>query len=180
MLADDFKPRNSVKDLLAALFFPVVIAWTVVSHVIDVYFLGGRFEKRASDRLRQQFAKEIQESVPSLFSDFGARVVPNLEEYSPAFDYAAVTVTVDGILLLFIRGRGEFKVEVTPPEKPTAWREVATVVRNSDLPGNPDRKVNYYGLADFGPFFQANFDIIRHEVSKPGWRPPARWLIPIT
>jgi hypothetical protein len=179
MLADDFKPGNSVKDLLKALFFPVVILWTVISHIMDKHFFDRRFEKRSSKKLRDQFAREIEEAVPYLFADFGAQIIPNTEEYPPAFDYAAVTVSVSGMLLLFSRCRGDFKVEATPPEKPTPWRELSSVVRNSDVPGSPNRKVDCYGLNDFGRFFRANLDIIRHEVSKPDWRPAARWLVPI-
>jgi hypothetical protein len=180
MLGNNFRQEDSLRQFLRALFSPAIFLWIIVAGLVDKYLLGGRFEKKASDKLREQFAKEIQERVPCLFADFGAQIKPNAEEYPPAFDYAAVTVAIDGMLLLFSRCRGDFKVEVTPPEKPTEWRELSSVVRNSDVSGTPDRKVNYYGLNDFDRFFQANFDIIRREVSKPDWRPPARWLVPIS
>lgn len=179
MLGDEFKPGRSFKQLLTALFFPVVVLWLVISHIVDKYFLGGRFEKRFSEKLREQFAKEIRERVPSLFTDFGGRIIPNLEEYPPAFDYAAVTVSTEGMLLLFSRGRGDFRVEVTPPEKPTGWREISSVVKNSDLVPKSNAEIDYYGLNDFDRFLRANFAIILHEVRKPGWRPPGRWLVPI-
>lgn len=180
MLADDFRQRDSLKDILRALFSPIWILWLVASHVVDEYFFDGRFEKRYAQRLNDQFAAEIQERVPILFTDFGARIVPNTEDHPRAFDFAAVTVAVDRMLLLFTRSRGEFEVDVTPVEKPTgAWWEISSVVKKSDLAANADRKVDYYGLNDFGEFFQANFEILCQEVSKPDWRPPRGWLRPI-
>jgi len=147
--------------------------------LIDKHFFDGKFEKKNFAKLQQRFAAEIEGKVPCLFTTFGGRIIPNTEDYLPAFDYAAVTVTLDGMLLRFIRGRMDFRVDVTPPEKPTAWREISSLVKNSELSDDSDRKTDYYGLIDFGRFFQANFDIIRHEVNKPDWRPPAGWLVPI-
>jgi len=179
MLADDSTRRQPFKEVFTVLFFPVIFLWIIVFDFVDKYFLDGRFEKRYSQKLQAQFAKDIQERIPSLFADFGGRIIPNTEDYSPAFDYAAVTISFDGMLLRFIRGRMDFRVDVAPPDKPTAWREISSIVKNSDLPGNPNPKVDYYGLNDFGRFFQVNVDIIRHEVSKPDWRPAAGWLVPI-
>ena len=176
MLADDLKMRNSYKELLARAFFPITLLWIVVVHVIDKYFFDGRFEKRTYQRLHEQFASEIQGAVPSLFADFGACIVSNPDDYIHGFDWAAVTVAVDGMLLYFSRCRGEFRVDVCPSEKPKAWRDISGIVKNSDLKADPNRKMDYSDLNDFGRFFEANFDVLRHEVSKTDWRSPAIWL----
>ena len=180
MSADNANSRNPLKEMCTALFFPLIFLWVLVSGFVDKQFLGGRFEKRKSSKLRESFAAEIQQRIPSLFTMLDGHIIPNTEDYPPAFDYAAVTVSLDGMLLRFIRGRMDFRVDVTPPQKPTAWRELSSVVKNSDLSGDPNRKVDYFGLNDFGRFFQANYDIIRHEVNKPDWRSPTGWLVPIT
>ena len=179
MLADNPAPRNSVKELCRVLFFPVIFFWLIIVEFIDKHLFDGKFEKRQSANLQEQFAAEIQERVPSLFTRFGGRVIPNTEVYPPAFEYAEVTISLDAMLLRFVRGRMDFRVDVTPPDKPTSWWEVSSVVKNSEHSHNPSRKVDYYGLNDFDRFFQANFDIICQEVSKPSWRSQAGWLVPI-
>lgn len=120
---------------------------------------------------RDQFSAEIQERIPILFSDYGARIVPDTEEYPRAFDYVVVTVAIENMLLRFIQGRGEFRVHVTPVRLPAAWREISTVIANSEL-FTSEAKSEYYAPRDFGRFFHSHFPILKHEVNKEGWKPP--------
>jgi hypothetical protein len=179
MSVDTVSRTSTFTRILKAAFFPVVFLYILIFHFVDKRIFGGKFERRDSERLRESFAVEIQERVPTLFAGFGGQIIPNMEDYPPAFDYAAVTVSVDGMLLLFTRCRGDFQVDITPVDKPSAWREIAGVVKNSTFGLKPNPKTDYYGLNDFGRFFGANFDILRHEVDKPDWRPPGVWLRPV-
>lgn len=171
---------DSIKKGLKALRMAVAAVFRALLIFIYRFFFSWWLERKSySDRLRERFALEIQERVACLFADYGARIISNTEEYPQSFDYAAVTVAIDKMLLRFIRGRMDFRVDVAPLDKPGAWREISTVARNSDYPDDPDRKVDYYGLNDFGRFFQSNVDVLRHEVSKPEWRAAAGWLVPV-
>lgn len=83
------------------------------------------------------------------------------------------------MLLRFIRGRMDFQVDIAPIGKPAAWREISKVVMDADCVGCQNRKIEYYGLHDFGRFFESNFDLLRHEVNKPNWRGTTGRLVPI-
>ncbi len=170
----------ALKKLSSAIIFSFIAALRVL--FVGIYrllFSWWLDTKSYSQKLRNRFAAEIQERLSCLFSDYGARIIPNAEEYPQAFDYTAVTMAVDGMLLRFIRGRMDFRVDVAPADKPAAWREISAVVKNSGLADEQGRKIDYYGLNDFSRFFQANFDVLRHEVTKPDWRAPRSWLVPI-
>jgi len=84
-----------------------------------------------------QFAEEIEESLPFLFTEHGAKVVPNDVDvpFPPSFDGAYVTVATEGVWFQFIRGRGDFTVKVASPATPTQWEDLDLVVATlPDLP----------------------------------------------
>jgi hypothetical protein len=131
-----------------------------------------------SNKLREQFAIEIKKRVSCLFSVYGGSIIPNTEKYPAAFDYAVVTIAIDNMLFRFIRGRMDFRVDVAPREKPSEWWEVSRVVKNAAASLDPGRKLDYYGLNDFGAFFETNIAVLRHELAKSDWKAPRGRLVP--
>ena len=133
-----------------------------------------------SEKLRDAFAAEIQQRATNLFTSYGATIVPNTEEYPQSFDYAVVTVSVDDMLLRFVRGRMDFRVDVSPVNKPGAWREIGVVVKSASNTSNAlIRKTDYYGLNDFTKFFHSNYDTLQSEIKNPNWAASRSWLTPI-
>jgi hypothetical protein len=64
-----------------------------------------------------RFEREIQEEYAWLFEEYGARIVP-MSRYRQVLDYVVATVSVDELLLPFVRGREEFHVFVAPSHAP--------------------------------------------------------------
>lgn len=70
--------------------------------------LFGLLDRPIARRNERQLRLDIAEAMPSLFSEYGGRVVPNEGvPFPPSFDYAFVTVAVGNFLIRFCRGRGE-------------------------------------------------------------------------
>jgi hypothetical protein len=90
-----------------------------------------------------------------------------------------VTVSLNGVLFRFIRGRGEFTVDVAPTAHPAAWREASDVVKGSSNFSLSNQNAEYYGLNDFSRFLQANLSILQEEVGKSDWRAPRYGIWPI-
>jgi hypothetical protein len=178
MLDENPKLGNSAKEICLRIFFPIIFPAVVLFNFIDKHFFAEYFAKRRLDKRESRFASEIRERVPCLFIDFGAQRVPNIEPTPLVFDFAVVTLKVDTMLIRFVRGRMDLEVDVAPAGKPGAWRESSTVAKHSDFSVNADRKVDYYGLKDFGQFFRSNFDVLRYEISRTDWRASTGWLVP--
>ena len=79
---------------------------------------------------QRQFAEEIQKSLPFLFTEHGAKVVPNDADvpFPPSFDGAYVTVASERVWFQFIRGRGDFTVRVASPAAPTEREDLDLIV----------------------------------------------------
>ncbi len=170
---------RTAKSFLQYLLIPLSIVFgSLFLGIYKLFFGWWADTEKDYIKRRNRFAGEIQEQIPILFLDHAARIVPDTEVYPRAFDYVAVTVAVDDMLLRFIRGRGDFRVDVAPARLPAAWREIATVVTNSALT-TAESKTNYYSLRDFGRFFHSVFPILKHELGLQHWRAPGTWLVPI-
>jgi hypothetical protein len=171
------------RQLKRMLLAPVMALGALVGIVfIFVYkFLIGRWlDPIIHKKNQERFTEEIQERISCLFTDHAGQVVPNDREYPRGFDYAVVTVAVDSMLLRFIRGRQDFRVDVCPQSMPGAWWEISTLLKDEDVVNRPGHRAKYYGLRDFGQFFQLNFEIIKEKVAHEGWREQKGWLVPLT
>ena len=134
--------------------------------------------KSHADRLQEQLEAELRERADVLFREYDARVIPNTETYPTGFDYAVVTIAVHHVLLRFIRGRGDFRVDVAPSVNPSAWKEASFVAKNSSH-SDSTAKLDYFGLNDVGRFLQSNLTVLELEAAKPNWKTSPGWLTPI-
>jgi hypothetical protein len=149
-------------------------------------FIGGYkllfswwLDPRTHRKNQEQFEREIKNRISCLFTNYGAQLVPNDQDYPRVFDYAVITVAIDTMLLRFVRGRGEFRVDVCPQRMVGTWQEISSLVERDPLNTNAKRRTKYYGTRDFSQFFQSNFDEIKAKVADEGWRPLKSWIIPI-
>jgi hypothetical protein len=142
-------------------------------------FFSWWLDPKTHRKNHEQFEQEIRNRVSCLFTNYGGQIVPNNQDYPQAFDYAVITVAVDTMLLRFVRGRGDFRVDVCPKQMAGAWHEISLLVEHDPPYVEVKRKTEYYGIRDFGHFFQTNFDEIKAKVADEGWRPLKGWLIPV-
>ncbi len=99
----------------------------------------------------QRFAEDIRTYLAFLFSEHGAKVIPNQGvPFPPSFDGAYVTVAVGNLRLRFVRGRGDFSVRVASAFAPSNWEDfqlVADGIGQWDMSKPGPR---YYTLETFG------------------------------
>ena len=97
--------------------------------------------KRSARKAQAEFESKIRRDAAALFDKHGAVVVPNEGvPFPPSFDYAFVTVRADGVLIRFLRGRGEFNVAVASLERPHEWTELELLIPAIETPDDVRRK----------------------------------------
>jgi len=84
----------------------------------------------------------------------------------PGFDYAIVTITVKGLVLRFVRGREDFRVDVAPQHSPASWQEVGSVLAFNGVVDQDGKKLRYYRLQDLGQLLKANLDRLEAMMSE--------------
>src|SRR5262245_59584619 len=90
---------------------PLVVLRAVLGSFSD--FLFGWLDRPLVRYYEGQLARDIQLALKFLFTEYGARIVPNHGvPFPPAFDYAFITVEIRDFLIRFCRGRGELSAAV--------------------------------------------------------------------
>lgn len=106
---------------------PLSLLWAVVGPIVDVPF--GWLDRRIARKHFDQLADEVRTALPFLFETFGAKVSRwDPEAYALVFDCAIVNVAMSGASLQFVRGRGEFGVNVSSSVDPNNWHDLTLVV----------------------------------------------------
>jgi len=121
--------------ILESLVRPLVVRVGAAVEKTYNFFFWER-DVRSSIERENQLASEIRQNLPFLFSDQGAIVpIESIQEHVPKslqhprpFDYAVVIVAIEDLLLRFIRGRGEFNIQVTRKCDPNGWGELPLVL----------------------------------------------------
>ena len=113
--------------IVAALRPPAVVLKFVLGSLYSILFR--RADKRSAARDEQRLARDIQDALPSLFSEYQGRIVRSGDSrVPPPFDYATVTIALADVLIRFTRGRRELAVYVAPVFAPTDWHELSLVL----------------------------------------------------
>jgi len=99
------------------------------------------------------------------FEKHGAQVIPHLKapQRPRVFDYVDVTVGLKPLIFYFVRGRGEFRVDVAPEDIPNDCQEIGEVIAAIHELNDP---AQYYRLADFGYLLQQNLDALGKAFSR--------------
>ena len=102
--------------------------------------LFGWLDRRIARNNERQLADEVQARLPFLFSEFRARIIPNIgTPFPPRMDGAYVTVEARPLRLLFIRGRGDLSVDASSEFAPTERIGLHPLVEGLGLtPGAPE------------------------------------------
>jgi hypothetical protein len=163
--------RELLRFVILVLIRPVVRALVaIVSPIYRVLF--GSFGDRAYRKLQEKLEHDVRENLAWLFEKYEGKVISNTQDYPRAFDYATVTVSVRQILIRFIRGRGELRVDVAPAHAPTDWQEVGEAINSIDESGQ--RPPRYYRFQDLGDLLERNLERLNAAFSEVDYGPPRR------
>jgi hypothetical protein len=92
-----------------------------------------RSDLRSSMEREQRFAQEVRANLSILFHDYAGTIVADEATKHPRpFNYAVVVVQLEDISFRFVRGRGEFRVQVKPNPAPSDWEELPLVLHLID------------------------------------------------
>jgi hypothetical protein len=121
---------------------------------------------------QRRFEQYLQKEYPWIFEKFDARIVPK-KRYKQVLDYVEATVAVDDLFFGFVRGRGDFHVNVAPSHSPNDWLEFGQAIdlaRNGEL----TRKAPVQ-MSDFQRMFEANLERLKTYFSREEYERSKRW-----
>jgi hypothetical protein len=158
-------PTLWARTLIATLRPPALVLGFVFGNLYNLCF--GELDKRMARQTEQRFAEDIRNYLAFLFSEHGARVIPNEGvPFPPSFDGAYVTVAIGNLRLRFIRGRGDFTVRVASAFAPNDWEDfqlVADGIAQWDMSKSGPR---YYTLETFEPVLRSRLERLQEALSK--------------
>jgi hypothetical protein len=121
---------------------------------------------------QRRFERELQREYSWIFVKFGGRIIPR-KQYRQALDYVEATVAVGDLLLGFVRGRGDFHVNVAPLHSPSDWLEFGQAVdlaRGQGLTRKPPIQMSH-----FLRLFEDNLECLKVYFSKEEYERSRRW-----
>lgn len=165
--------RELLRFLLLFVVRPVglliVALFSSLYNVLFGWWLDGFTFRRRQTR----FEQEIQTDYYWLFEKYGARIVPQ-KPYRQAFDYVQANVSVDNLIIQFVRGRGEFRVNLAPAHAPHDWYDFGEAIDLACEPKGNSTGRTFYRTATFGQLFEANIDRLKHFFSAQEYGPSRR------
>lgn len=159
------RPTLAARIPIAILRPPLVVLGFIFGNFYKYCF--GWLDRRAARANEQCFADEIRTHLPFLFSERGAKVIPNVgTPFPPSFDGAYVTVAVGNLHLRFIQGRGDFSVRVASSFAPNDWEDFRLVADGVSQWGASGSGTQYYTLETFEPILRSRMDNLQYTLSK--------------
>ena len=152
--------REFFKFFILSLIRPVLLlCGALVSSVYNVLFAWW-LDPWTFKRRQTRFEREIQTEYSWLFDEYNARIMP-MKPYRRAFDYVMTTVALGDLLLRFVRGNAEFRVDIAPAHAPNDWNDLAEAI---GLPSGADSVrsgARSYRMVNFRHLFETNFERLR-------------------
>lgn len=159
------RPSLWVRLVIAIIRPPLLVIGFVVGHLYDLCF--GWLDKRLARQHEQRFAEDIRANLSFLFSEHAAEIIPNEgTPFPPPFDGAYVTVAVGNLLLRFVRGRGDFSVEVASSFAPQDWEDFRLVADGISKWDIPQSRPEHYALETFAGILQSRIKALQEVRSK--------------
>jgi hypothetical protein len=158
-------PALWVRIVNATLRPPLLVLGFVFGNLYKLGF--GWLDERLARQHEQVFAKDIQTYLTFLFSEHGAKVIPNEGvPFPPSFDGAYVTVAVGNLRLRFMRGRGDFSVRVASVFAPNDWEDFRLVADGLGQWDTSKTGPRYYTLETFEPVLRSRLERLQEALSK--------------
>jgi hypothetical protein len=137
----------------------VLLCGALISSAYNVLFAwwldGWTFKRRQT-----RFEHEIQKEYSWLLEKYDARIVP-MKRYRQALDYVVATVALGDLQLQFVKGNGDFRVNIAPAHARHDWYdfgEAIDLASDADLARSGARN---YRMANFRQLFEANVERLR-------------------
>jgi hypothetical protein len=123
-------PRiNKRKPWLPLLLTPLAGASYVVGGLLELSGINGYLAKKDDRKLED----EIRDHFSFLFTEKNAHFVRNESKIKRSFDLAVVEVAAQGLLLQFVRMRGDVSMAVRSARSPENWRQVNDVLEEDEV-----------------------------------------------
>jgi hypothetical protein len=129
-------------------------------------FLGW-LDRPLAKQHEKRFREEIRNQLRFLFDDHAARVIANDGcPFPPSFDGAYVTIAVEPLLLRFIRGRGDFSVNVASSFAPKQWLDFQLVADGIAQWSLSEPRPHPYSLEEFASMLRPRLDQLLEGLSE--------------
>ena len=152
-----------LRSVLRAILVPI---FSVIGKIYKLCF--GWLDRRMARKNQDRFAQDVRTHLSFLFTDHAAQVIPNEGvRFPPGFDGAYVTVAAETLLFRFVRGRGDFGVEVASKFAPKNWEDLGLVVEATERLKEPtERQPAYHRLESLGRILQPQFEQLKEALSE--------------
>ena len=121
-------------------------------------------------RLKEDKLKKcIDQDLSFLFSDWGAKLVPN-DAYSSKFGVVHATLEVGQLRLRAVSFRDGFYMEVTAAHAPNQWEEVSTVMQA--IQATP-QVPTYLPISKLAPLLRLHLGSLQTSLSETNY--PSTW-----
>ena len=127
----------------------------------------GWLDRRMARENQRRFAEEIRTHLAFLFTENAATFIANEGvPFPPPMGGAFVTVAVGVVRLRFLRGCGDFSVEVSSEFAPQHWEDFF-LVTDGVAEWDTDRRRSYsYSLRTFGSVLRPRLDHLQDAFSR--------------
>ena len=150
-----------VKSGLVVMSPILVPMFWLLGKTYELFF--GRADLRMSKDAEEKLGHEILAKLRFLFDDYNGRLSGDYTLKHPRpFDYASAIVELDSFNLRFIRGRGEFRVQLSFKERPAAWEELTTLLNIVDEGFEQD---DFRSMEEAGAALEARMKLLTEAVS---------------
>ncbi len=115
-------------------------------------FFGWWFDQKLSRRIHDDLVRDVYTWLGFLFTDYGAKIIPNDQEPPALFDFALVTLSVGDLIFRIFRGRGR------------CYSEGRLIAKSKRLPRavNPTERNGFWGKK------AGMFSLARHRKGTQG------------
>jgi hypothetical protein len=160
------RPPSPVAQFVVAILRPpLMVLGFIFGSLYKISF--GLLDKRAARKNDQRFAEDIRTYLSFLFTEKGARIMPNEGVLFRAFDGAYVTVAVGILRLRFCRGRGDFSVVVASEFAPQHWEDFLLVADGiGEWETSQPRPRGLDSLESFGDVLRPRLEPLLEALSK--------------
>ena len=159
------RPTPSARIVIAILRPPLLVLGFVFGNLYKLCF--GWLDKRMARQNEQCFAEDVRTYLAFLFSEHGAKVIPNEGvPFPPGFDGAYVTVAVGNLRLRFVRGRGDFSVRLASALSLRTSGKTRQLVADGLGQWDMSAGARYYTLETFEPILRARLERLQQALSK--------------
>jgi len=97
-----------------------------------------------------------------------------MKQYRQMLDYVVAKVALRDLLFQFVKGNGEFRVDIAPAHAPDDWYDFGEAIDLASDAEGTGTSATHYRMANFRQLLEANIERLRHYFSKETYAPSRR------